>query len=45
MNKNICNDRLQILQNGEKVNAVPVHALEAYTRSRVATLIFSLSTQ
>jgi hypothetical protein len=38
MNKKNCYDRSQILQKGKKVNAVPVHALEAYRRSRVATL-------
>lgn len=37
-NKKICCDRSQTLQKGKKVNAVPVHALEAYRRSRVATL-------
>jgi hypothetical protein len=39
MNKNICCDRSQKFQKGEKVNA-----LEAY-RSRVATLILSLGTK
>jgi len=43
--QNICCDRSQILQKGEKVNAVPIYALEAYRRSRVATLILSLGTK
>jgi len=45
LNKNINFDRSQILQKGEKVNAVPVYALEAHRRSRVATLILSLGTK
>jgi len=45
MNKNICCDMSQIHQKGEKINAVPVYALEAYRRSRVATLILSLGTK